>query len=183
MRKLSDLAETQAHLCINSSQDEGNWAKQIETRQQSYAGPLIIRPLVNRLIYAGILPMPTTGNFVIKWPALVDSDRARDAGIAATVAEALTKIGAEIDPVIFAETYFPDLPRGAVKRAPQPPQQPLGIVAPEGQQDATQLPQQGTGGQPDAEPENGGEPVANTGARFRGPVWFVAGEERPVQYP
>lgn len=171
---------------LASSQDESNWAKQIETRQQSYAGPLIIRPLINRLIYAGILPMPTTGNFVIKWPALVDSDRARDASIAATVAEALTKIGAEIDPVIFAETYFPDLPRGAVKRAPQPPQQPqqpLGMVAPEGQPDAAQPPQQGAEGQPDAEPENGGEPVANTGARFRGPVWFVAGEERPVQYP
>lgn len=167
---------------LASSQDEGNWAKQIETRQQAYVEPQIIRPLINRLIYAGILPMPTTENFVVEWKPLVDSDRARDAGIAATVADALTKIGAEIDPILFAETYFPDLPKAAVKKPPKPPQPLIGIAMPRGANGGAQPPQQGAAGEPEPEPENGGEPAVNAARfRLRTPKWVVAGE--PVEYP
>lgn len=174
---------------LASSQDEGNWAKQIETRQSAYAGPLIVRPLLNRLIYAGILPMPTSGHFAIRWPALVETDRMRDATIATTIADALTKIGANVDAKEFAKALLPDVPDEAIKEPEPVPAQllpPVGAVP--GLNGQPGQPGQGKGqagtqaAQNGQEAGNGGEPVTNAG-RFRGPVWWVAGEEQPVRYP
>lgn len=53
-----------------SSQDRDNWKDQIVGRQLQYAGPYIVRALVDRLIQYRYLPPPTAGPSVyeVKWP-------------------------------------------------------------------------------------------------------------------
>lgn len=53
---------------LASSQDRDNWRDQISSRQTEYAGPYILRPLVDRLIAHGYLPKPQDDGYEIKWP-------------------------------------------------------------------------------------------------------------------
>lgn len=148
---------------LASIQDESNWTKVIETRQRTQVAPYIIRPTVSRLIYAGVLPAPMSGNFVVQWPNLQESDREREATVAEKVANILSVLGWEVEPDVFLETYLPELPADAVSVPPSPEPPPLG-----GQIDP-QNPAQLEDG---ADPNDGasldslssdGEPVANTG--------------------
>lgn len=55
---------------LASSQDRDNWKDQINGRQESYAGPYIVRPLVDRLIAYGYMPAPSKGPdiYEVVWP-------------------------------------------------------------------------------------------------------------------
>lgn len=55
---------------LASSQDRDNWKDQVDGRQKGYAGPYIVRPLVDRLIKYGYLPTPAKGPsaYQVKWP-------------------------------------------------------------------------------------------------------------------
>lgn len=55
---------------LASSQDRDNWKDQINGRQTGYAGPYIVRTLVNRLIDFGYLPNPSKGAlaYEVVWP-------------------------------------------------------------------------------------------------------------------
>lgn len=54
---------------LASSQDRENFRDQIIGRQTQYAGPYIIRPLIDRLIKYGYLPTPKKAEgYVVKWP-------------------------------------------------------------------------------------------------------------------
>jgi uncharacterized protein len=53
---------------LSSEQDENNWAARVAERRQVYAGPIILRPLVQRFIDLGILAAPEGGEFEIVWP-------------------------------------------------------------------------------------------------------------------
>ena len=108
---------------LASSQDERNWATKIETRQVNHVEPNIIRPLLSRLIYAGVLPAPASGDVFVKWPNLLESDRSAEAQTAKTAAEALNAAKAKVDPKVFVETYLPELPVSAIEEAPEPPPQ------------------------------------------------------------
>ncbi len=57
---------------LASSQDDGNWAGRIEERQLHYAEPVILRPLVDRLIFLGALPEPQNGEYQVNWQSLSD---------------------------------------------------------------------------------------------------------------
>lgn len=57
---------------LASSQDDGNWAGRIEERQLHYAEPVILRPLVDRLIFIGALPEPKDGEYRVNWQSLSD---------------------------------------------------------------------------------------------------------------
>lgn len=114
---------------LASTQDERNWTTKIETRQVNHVEPNIIRPLLSRLIYAGVLPAPTSGEVTIHWPNLLESDRSAEAQTAKIAGEALATVGAKVDAKVFVETYLPELPVSAVEEAPetvmvQPGQQP-----------------------------------------------------------
>jgi len=50
---------------LASSQDRDNWKDQIGGRQTGYAGPFIVRPLVDRLIDYGYLPTPK--QYEVRW--------------------------------------------------------------------------------------------------------------------
>lgn len=55
---------------LASSQDRDNWKDQINGRQTGYAGPYIVRPLVDRLIAYGYLPAPAKDvrAYEVRWP-------------------------------------------------------------------------------------------------------------------
>lgn len=52
---------------LSSAQDENNWAGKTIERQGQYASPVILRPLIDRLIALHALPMPVQG-YTIDWP-------------------------------------------------------------------------------------------------------------------
>ena len=65
---------------LASSQDRENWRDQVTGRQTDYAGPAIVRQLVDRLIEYGYLPTPK--EYDIRWPgtqALTADERAAGA--------------------------------------------------------------------------------------------------------
>jgi len=57
---------------LASSQDRDNWKDQINGRQTGYAGPYIVRPLVDRLVAYGYLPTPKDGpdKYEVRWPQI-----------------------------------------------------------------------------------------------------------------
>lgn len=64
---------------LASTQDESNWNDRIAERQRTFAEPVILRPLVTRLITAGVLPPPRGAEFHVEWPdpnALSEQERA-----------------------------------------------------------------------------------------------------------
>jgi hypothetical protein len=74
---------------LASSQDRENWRDQIIGRQTGYAGPYIVRPLVERLVTYGYLPMPKKGlqGFEAKWPnmsIMTEDERTKGAASWAT---------------------------------------------------------------------------------------------------
>lgn len=94
---------------LASSQDESNWTKQIETRQANFAGPMILRPTIRRLIYAGVLPRPSSGDFCFRWPPLSDVDTEAQARTLDLVATALQKLSVRLEPKPLLEAVTPGL--------------------------------------------------------------------------
>src|SRR3990167_5022213 len=54
-----------------STQDEVNWNGRIADRQINFAEPVILRPLIDRLLLVGALPRPE-GEYTITWPSLFE---------------------------------------------------------------------------------------------------------------
>lgn len=104
----------------SSSKDERRATKVIEQRQQNFIWPIILRPLINRLIWCGALPPPASGEFCVKWGNLLDADRKMEADTANSAADALNKIGADVEPSEFVKIYLPELPMDKVARKQQP---------------------------------------------------------------
>jgi len=105
---------------LSSTQDDDNWIDVIEARQVQHVTPAIIEPVVNRLLWLGVLPPPASGTYTVWWPSLRQKNPEQQAKIADTNASALQKVGAKVDSRIFVETYLPDLPADAVSDAPEP---------------------------------------------------------------
>lgn len=105
---------------LSSTQDDDNWIDVIEARQQLHVTPTIVEPVVNRLMWLGALPAPSSGAYTVWWPSLRQKNPEQQAKIADTNAGALQKIGAKVDPRVFAETYLPELPADAVEEKPAP---------------------------------------------------------------
>lgn len=65
---------------LASGQDRDNWDTQVEDRRTGYAGPMIVRQLLDRLIAYGYLPEPK--EYEVKWPKvfnLTETDKATGA--------------------------------------------------------------------------------------------------------
>ena len=73
---------------LASSQDEGNWAGRIEERQIHFAEPIILRPLIDRLISFGALPEPSEGEYEINWQSLSDPGERENAETAEILSRA-----------------------------------------------------------------------------------------------
>ena len=55
---------------LASSQDQVAWNRQMDERRQDFCEPVILRPLIDRLIEFGILPAPEKDTYTIKWKSL-----------------------------------------------------------------------------------------------------------------
>jgi hypothetical protein len=80
---------------LASQQDRVNWAERIQDRRTEYAGPLMIRPLVDRLIEHGILPTPK--QYEVRWPQIYDLSDGERADIAMKWAGVNQKNGGDKD--------------------------------------------------------------------------------------
>lgn len=66
---------------LASSQDENNWSDRISERREIFAGPMVLRPLVDMLILTGNLPVPQ-GQWWPEWPQQAMSpDKASEIGM------------------------------------------------------------------------------------------------------
>lgn len=109
---------------LASSQDEKNWSNKINARRSIFAEPILVRPVVNRLRWAGVLPQPATGRYVCNWEPLLGDNPSEAVERADKAASALQKIGAQVDAKAFVAVYLPDLPEDAVSNEPEQPEQP-----------------------------------------------------------
>jgi len=74
---------------LASTQDRANFYGNMEDRRRQHAGPGILRPFVNRLQRADILP---AGDFEIHWPELFVLDASEKAEIASKKANAVKRL-------------------------------------------------------------------------------------------
>ncbi len=122
---------------LASGQDEVNWAKQIAERQANHVNPLIKRTL-NRLIYAGVLPAPTSGRMTVKWESLIELSDDELGKLGEQAARMFATIGADVAAREFAAAFVPRLNPQAVNEVQPPealPEGPTDTETPEEEQD------------------------------------------------
>ena len=69
---------------LASDQDERAWANRIDERQQQFAEPLVLRPLIDRFVDLGAIPEPEGGEYEIRWQSLSDPGEREQAETALT---------------------------------------------------------------------------------------------------
>lgn len=77
---------------LASSQDERNWARTIASRQQRFAEPVMLRPLIDRLILLGVLPVPTDDFYEVRWQSIMLMTPHEKARITAAVSAAIVSV-------------------------------------------------------------------------------------------
>lgn len=75
---------------LASTQDESSWKQRVKERRETYAEPMILRPLIDRFIRKGVIPSPKD-EYVVSWPDLFSFSEKEIADIAKVKTEALTK--------------------------------------------------------------------------------------------
>jgi len=109
---------------LASTQDQQTWDRYVAGRQRGFAESMILRPLVNRLVYAGVLPKPSSGAYIVRWPDLEEIDATVEATVAKAAAEALALAAAGTGQVVdlaqFIATFLPNLPRESIRAAVTP---------------------------------------------------------------
>lgn len=84
---------------LASNTDQDNLQMIIEDRQIGYAGPVILQPLIDRLILFGVLQEPTSGEYQVDWPPVYGQkpeDVAKVTEIKARTAKTLTDAGSGV---------------------------------------------------------------------------------------
>ena len=108
------LGSEQAELA--SSQDIKTWNKRMAKRQNIYLTPLIIRPFIDRLIAAGVLPR--VEEYHVNWPDLDTPSDKDKADVALTRTEAFQKYGVGgVDQLIPPREYLTTIVRLTVDEA------------------------------------------------------------------
>ena len=83
---------------LASSQDENNWLSRIDERRETFAAPMIMRPLIDTMIETGNLPDP--GDYEVYWEesdALSEEDIANILDKKASAIDKLDRAGAISD--------------------------------------------------------------------------------------
>lgn len=101
---------------LASSQDEANWLGRVAERQEQFAGPRILRPLIDRLIATKALPAPTGGNYTITWPGLFYLTDQEQADVYSKRADAIKAVSGGFPEELFTEAEL----RVAVGFEPEP---------------------------------------------------------------
>lgn len=100
---------------LASEQDAANFDSQVQDRRTGYAGPLIVRRFVNRLIEYGYLPTPK--KYEVGWPVEENMDEAGKAKFALDLANINKTYGA----TVFDDIEIRDM---AFDKSPLPEKQP-----------------------------------------------------------
>jgi hypothetical protein len=88
---------------LASEQDAANFDSQVQDRRTGYAGPMMVRKLVDRLISYGHLPEPA--QYEVGWPVEESMDEAGKA----TFALGLANVNKTHDGVVFTEDEIRDM--------------------------------------------------------------------------
>jgi hypothetical protein len=90
---------------LSSEQDRDNWADLVDDRQRNFCEPEILRPLVDKLIWAKALPTPAAP-FMVVWPPLQAPSGEQQAATAKSVAEAANTFAAGPAETVIPRTTF-----------------------------------------------------------------------------
>ena len=82
---------------LSSLQDKTNWDERVSDRRTQFAGPMVVRPLVDRLIELGVLPEPK--EYEVRWPQIKNLNDAQRAEMAQRWAQLNAAMG---EPVVTA---------------------------------------------------------------------------------
>lgn len=105
---------------LASSQDLATWAGQVAFRQSSFAEPVILRPLIDRLIAYGVLPTPEGGEYQVEWPSLFEMSDKERSDVAVNIATAAAKIAPPGAPdLVIGPDEFRERVLGWPKREPE----------------------------------------------------------------
>lgn len=74
---------------LASSQDKKEWNERVGGRQNGYLTPFVIRPLVDHLIWAGVLPEPSKKEYVVIWPDMDLPDQKEKSEVARNKSQAI----------------------------------------------------------------------------------------------
>lgn len=75
-----------------SEDDFSQYKSFIAQRRNNYAGPVIIEPLIQRLIDTGVLPEPEGDGFVLEWPALDELSPLQEWELKSTIANTISTL-------------------------------------------------------------------------------------------
>jgi hypothetical protein len=89
---------------LAADQDSKNWSKRVAGRQHNYCTPIIIQPLVQRLIAAGCLPVPS--EFIVDWPDMESPTDAEKAEVASKMSEAMSRYVTGGGVMLMDEIHF-----------------------------------------------------------------------------
>lgn len=108
---------------LAAKQDRANWDNRVTDRQTDFAGPLVLRPFVQRMIEIGALPHPAEDDFAIRFSSITTMDDEQRAEIAKSWASLNTQAGETVvtgDEIRERVLDLPPLPESARQQlAPQ----------------------------------------------------------------
>lgn len=70
---------------LASTQDKDSWDQRVSDRRKQFAGPIVVRQFVDRLIAIGALPQPE--QYEVRWPQAQDLNDSDRAGLALSLAK------------------------------------------------------------------------------------------------
>ena len=76
---------------LASTQDKTNWDERIDERRKTFAGPRVLHPFIDMLVFAGVLPEDEAKPYQIRWP----DPSSMSAQTSAEIAEKQTKAMSE----------------------------------------------------------------------------------------
>jgi uncharacterized protein len=95
---------------LASSQDTSEWDDRVDERRVNYCAPKVVRPFIDRLIMAGVLPEPKSGYNVVWSPIHIMNEKEK-AEIASRRAEAISKYAGTVgsDQVISPRQFLSEI--------------------------------------------------------------------------
>ena len=93
---------------LKSGEDKKAWNGRLARRQERYLTPMIVRPLIDRLIAFGILPAPSEENgYTVEWPDLNKQTDKEKAEVLKLLVEAMARyIMSGLDQLIPPREFF-----------------------------------------------------------------------------
>lgn len=80
---------------LASTQDRAEWLSRITERQEQFCEPMLLRPLLDRLVEIGVLPEPRGGGYAVEWPDLFELTELERAELRSKQAQALKNAGSQ----------------------------------------------------------------------------------------